>query len=188
MQIFKSRPVNAPRCIPKVLAAALGLGLGLAFAGSAPAKEYPTVTVVDPSPLNWLWITWNTMEEAVRVDHAGHTQPALATSWKWLNDKTLKLNLRQHVVFQDGSPFNAAAFKRSFDEVQKWEAPHPPGKFLNFSKQANMEIIDDHTIRFDIAQVDAGTMMKLRGMHIGSQRFWNQGGFETPEGSAEGNW
>ena len=36
-----------------------------------PWGPHNTVTVVDPSPVNWLSITWNTMEEANRVDHDG---------------------------------------------------------------------------------------------------------------------
>jgi hypothetical protein len=31
-----------------------------------------TIHVVDPNPLNWLFITWNTMEEPVRTDERGH--------------------------------------------------------------------------------------------------------------------
>jgi hypothetical protein len=37
------------------------------------------VTVVDPSPVNWLSVTWNTMEEPLRVDERGIGQPSLAT-------------------------------------------------------------------------------------------------------------
>lgn len=37
--------------------------------GRAPAG---TLHVVDPHPLNWLFITWNTMEEPVRTDERGH--------------------------------------------------------------------------------------------------------------------
>ena len=39
--------------------------------GGQPWGPHNTVTVVDPSPVNWLSITWNTMEEANRVDHDG---------------------------------------------------------------------------------------------------------------------
>ncbi len=34
-----------------------------------------TVHVVDPSPLNWLHITYNTAEELVRVDTQGKIRP-----------------------------------------------------------------------------------------------------------------
>jgi hypothetical protein len=32
---------------------------------------------VDPNPLNWLFITWNTMEEPVRTDPQGHITGAV---------------------------------------------------------------------------------------------------------------
>jgi ABC-type transport system substrate-binding protein len=188
MQVFNPSPPNAPRKLPKALAAAVGVGLGVAAAGPAIAKDYPTVTVVDPSPVNWLWITWNTMEEALRVDHNGRTQPALAESWTWQDKKTMKLDMRDDVMFQDDSPFESAVFKRSFDEVQKWESPHPPGAWLNYAKAAKMTTPDDDTVVFNTAEVDGATVTKLRGMHVGSQKFWNQGGFNTAEGSSEGNW
>jgi hypothetical protein len=70
-----------------------------------------TVTVVDPSPVNWLSITWNTMEEANRVDHDGIGQPSLAESWRWLDGETLELRMRE-TVYQDGEPFNAAGPRR----------------------------------------------------------------------------
>ncbi len=53
-----------------------------------------TVYVFDPSPLNWLFITWNTMEEPIRVDQDGRVVNALATDARWLDDHTLELDLR----------------------------------------------------------------------------------------------
>ena len=49
--------------------------------GGANAQWGPhnTVRVVDPSPVNWLSLTWNTMEEPNRVDHAGIGQGSLAS-------------------------------------------------------------------------------------------------------------
>src|SRR5438067_11950093 len=83
-----------------------------------------TIHVVDPSPLDWLFITWNTMEEPIRVDQEGHIVPALATGARWLDDQTLELALRQGVRFQDGEPFTAHNIKQNFDEMQRWIAPH----------------------------------------------------------------
>ncbi|TDM90272.1 ABC transporter substrate-binding protein, partial [Lactobacillus crispatus] len=86
--------------------------------GGQPFGPHNTVTVVDPSPVNWLSITWNTMEEANRVDHDGIGQPSLAESWRWLDSETLELTMRQ-AVYQDGEPFNAGMFKLGFDKVQE---------------------------------------------------------------------
>jgi len=186
---MKRQPVRGSRRVPARLRT-LVAGIGLALAGTMPAyADYPTVIVVDPSPINWLSVTWNTMEELVRVDDEGRTVPGLATSWQWIDDKTLEFKLRQGVTFHDGEPFNAKVFRRSFDEVQRWENPHPPGAFLNFDKATKLEIVDDYTVRFVFPKPDGAAIMKFRGMHIGSTRFWNELGFIDPKtGTAEAHW
>ncbi|TXN43820.1 ABC transporter substrate-binding protein [Methylobacterium sp. WL7] len=156
--------------------------------GGQPWGPHNTVTVVDPSPVNWLSITWNTMEEANRVDHNGIGQPSLAESWRWLDGETLELKMRD-AVYQDGEPFNAAMFKLGFDKVQEWTNPHPPGAFLNFARDVTCEAVDDCTVRMRFPGGDSAALMKLRGMHLPSTRFWNEWGFVDPKtGSAEGHW
>ncbi len=41
-----------------------------------------TVHVVDHRPLIWLYITYNTVEELVRIDPQGHIVPAAMSSFK----------------------------------------------------------------------------------------------------------
>lgn len=148
-----------------------------------------TVTVVDPSPVNWLSVTWNTMEELVRVDNKGNMVPGLAESWKWTDDKTLEVKLRAGVKFQDGEALTAKQFRRSFDEVQKWDNPHPPGGFLNFDKATKLDVVDDMTVRFSFPKADGAAIMKLRGMHVGSTAFWEKLAFiDTEKKNAEGHW
>ena len=147
-----------------------------------------TVRVIDPSPVNWLSITWNTMEEPNRVDHAGIGQPSLATDFTWVDDETLEMGMRK-AVYQDGEPYNAHMFKLGFDKVQEWDNPHPPGAFLNFAKDVTCEVVDEYKIRMTFPGKDSAALMKLRGMHLPSTRFWNEWGFRDPEtGSAEGHW
>ena len=63
LSLFKKHGVKqALSCL--ILSAGI-LGFTSVYADK---KNLPTVTVVDPSPVNWLWITWNTMDEIVRVD------------------------------------------------------------------------------------------------------------------------
>ena len=171
---------------------AAALGLAIACSPSFAHAEWNagnTVTVVDTSPVNWLSVTWNTMEELVRVDHKGNMVPGLAESWKWIDDKTVEFKLRQGVKFQDGEAFNAKQFRRSFDEVQKWDNPHPPGGFLNFDKATKLDVVDDYTVRFTFPKPDGAAMMKFRGMHVGSSAFWDKLGFVDKEKkNAEGHW
>ncbi len=176
------------KIVMALLAAMIVVGPGLPIR-LALAAEKDSIVIVDPSPLNWLAITWNTMEELVRVDKEGRLVPGLATSWKWFDDKTLEFTLRKGVTFQDGEPFNAKVFRKSFDEVQRWEVPHPPGAFLNFPKATRLDVIDDYTVRFTFPQADSAALMKFRGIHIGSTKFWKELGFgyQTKK-SGEGHW
>ena len=147
-----------------------------------------TVRVVDPSPVNWLSITWNTMEEPNRVDHAGQGQPSLASDFEWIDSETLEMTMRK-AVYQDGEIYNAHMFKLGFDKVQEWDNPHPPGAFLNFAKDVTCEVVADDKIRMTFPGGDSAALMKLRGMHLPSTRFWNEWGFIDPKtGSADGHW
>lgn len=167
---------------------AAALAVGFASPPASAASNEPIV-VVDPSPVNWLWITWNTMEELVRVDKDGKLVNNLAESYKWIDPKTVEFKLRKGVTFHDGEKLNAKVFRRSFDEVQRWENPHPPGPWLNFPKETKLDIVDDYTVRFTFPAPDSAAIMKFRGMHVGSTRFWNELGFIDPKtGKAESHW
>ena len=183
-----SGPPRFSRALRASVMALAMAGVGVTAAYAAPDKN--TATVVDPSPVNWLSVTWNTMEEVIRVDKDGKPQPALAESWTWSDDgKELTLKLRQGVVFQDGEKFDANVFRKSFDQVQRWEAPHPPGAFLNYDKATKLEVVDDHTVKFILPKPDGAFFMKLRGMHVGSSAFWDKLGFvDKSKNSAEGHW
>ena len=171
-----------------VAAASLGAGTLVAAAATTYGPDN-TVTVVDPSPVNWLSVTWNTMEEPVRVDMNGKMQPSLAESWKWINPTTLELKVRKDVKYQDGTPFTAKNVKTAFDKVNDWKAPHPPGKFLNFAKGSEAKVVDDYTVDLVFPEPDSAAFMKLRGMHTPSDAFWTKLGFvDKKTGSANGHW
>ena len=63
---------------------------------------YPrgTLNVVDPHPLNWVYFTWNTMEDSF---------------WEGV---TLVVEVREGVRFQDGTTLTAQSVRRAFDEVR----------------------------------------------------------------------
>ena len=48
---------------------------------------------------------WDTL--IYRNPNTNQYEPGLATSWKWIDDRTLELELRQGVKFHNGEPFDA---------------------------------------------------------------------------------
>ena len=75
-------------------------GRGLGEQVPAPRGE---LRIVDKNPANWAWITYNVFETLIEVDMEGKRVPKLATGWRWLDDRTLEVTLRQGVKFHNGS-------------------------------------------------------------------------------------
>lgn len=80
-------------------------------------------------------------------DEAGNNKPNLAESWTVSPDGLLyTFKLRKGVQFHDGSPFNAAAAKFTFDRLldEKVTVPHRATSGMTMVK--NVEVLDDYTI------------------------------------------
>lgn len=160
-------------------------------AAAEQARRVPvgTINVVDPNPLNWLFITWNTMEEPVRTDPQGHIVGTVMEDGQFVDDTTFEVAVRQGLRFQDGEELTAHHVKRAFDEVQRWKAPHPPGTYLNFHPDATAEVVDDYKVRINFPEPDGLVLGKFRGMHVPSTRFWEEEGFGyRKNGTGEGHW
>jgi ABC-type transport system substrate-binding protein len=65
-------------------------------------QEVPTprgeLRIVDKSPVNWISMTFNVFEHLMEADVGGELVPRLATSWRWLDDRTLEVTLRRGVT------------------------------------------------------------------------------------------
>lgn len=163
---------------------------------TAPSTERDTRTPVgeirisDPNELNWLFITWNTVEEPIRTDRDGRIVPAVLTAFRWQDGgRTLEIDVREGIEFQDGEPLTAHHVKRAFDEVQRWQVPHPPGSYLNFDPAAWAEVAGDFLVRLHFPEPDGLAMAKFRGMHVMSSAFWDRLGFGYDRvGSGEGHY
>lgn len=155
----------------------------------APRNPTGTINVVDPSPLNWLWITYNTVEELVRVTPQGKVRPAAMRWYRWVDDRTLDIHLRGGEFFPDGEPLTALGVKRAFDEVLRWRSPHPPGTQFNIDQRATYEIRGKRTIRLRLPAPDGLALGKLRASHLMSTPFWEGPGFGYERnGRGEGHW
>ncbi|MBM6616872.1 ABC transporter substrate-binding protein [Bacillus suaedaesalsae] len=147
------------------------------------------IYVVDPSPLNWLYVLFNTMEEAVRASRTGKIIPSLASRLKWINEKTLELQLRDGVTFQNGEEFTANHVKQNFNQEEPWIAPHPPGTWLNLVKGRKVEFVDLYKVHIHFPSIDGLALGKLRSYHFANHLFWQKLGFGYEKfGTAEGHW
>ena len=156
------------------------------------ARRYETVgtvRVVDPSRLNWLWITYNTVEELVRVGRDGAAEPAAMSGYCWVDDRTLEIDVREDNRFADDTPLDVAAVKRSFDELMRWEYLHPPGTQFNYARGTTLEIVDERQVRIVFPEPDGLAVGKLRAMHVMSHAFWDGPGFGYQRnGTGDGRW
>lgn len=148
-----------------------------------------SIFVKDSSPLNWLFVLFNTMQEAVRTDHLGRIVPSLAEDFSWISDTTLQLKLREGVFFQNGECFMADHVIRALTEAHKWMAPHPPGTWVNFPRETTFEEVNRFTVNLHFPKTEGLAAGKLRGYHFPNFLFWRELGFGYKNlGSAEGHW
>jgi ABC-type transport system substrate-binding protein len=133
--------------------------------------------VVDQSPLNWASITLNVFEHLMEYDREGNLVPRLATSWRWLDDRTLEVKLRRGVKFHNGETFDAEIVKLNWTENTKYRQPHLNGSFMSFKPGSRVDIVDAHTIRFVFPEPDGGALVKIFWMHIGNRQFYQEVGW-----------
>jgi peptide/nickel transport system substrate-binding protein len=89
-------------------------------------------------------------EALVGKDARGQLKPALAESWRPIDDLTWEFRLRKGVKFHDGSDFTAADVAFSLDRVPT--VPNSPSPFTTYTKQiTDKQIVDAHTIRLKTA-------------------------------------
>jgi peptide/nickel transport system substrate-binding protein len=135
---------------------------------SAPRGE---LRIVDKNPQNWAWIAWNIFDHLVEIDKDGRLVPRLATSWRWLDDRTLEMTLRQGVTFHNGEVFDAEIVKLNWGENTRLQQPHKSGPYWNFKPGSRLEILDPYTVRFVFPEPDGGAMARLVLMHMANRQF-----------------
>src|SRR5262249_29472127 len=153
------------------------LGWSASSIGEPPPAPRGELRIVDTDPNNWGSITWNTFEHLVEVDKDGKLLPRLATSWQWLDDRTLEMTLRQGVKFHNGEVFDAEIVKLNWEENTRLQQPHRSGPYWNFQPGSRLEIIDVHTVRFVFPEPDGGALARLALVHIGNRQFLREFGW-----------
>ncbi len=85
-------------------------------------------------------------------------EPSLATSWEQVDDTTWEFELREDVVFHDGSPLTAADVKASVELASGFSGE---SAYALFWAPAEVEIIDDYTVRISTEEPFAPILAEL---------------------------
>lgn len=154
--------------IKRLLPVCLALGLITTFPGQAatPADALLIGQVAEPQSLdpqvataaNDSRILVNLYDGLVRngADKLD-IEPALAIHWQISPDGLeYRFQLRRGVTFHDGTPFNAAAVKYTFERMLDDKHPeHDTGPFplsFFFSSIKTIDVVDDYTVVFHLKQ------------------------------------
>jgi peptide/nickel transport system substrate-binding protein len=88
-------------------------------------------------------------EYLVDQDERQRLRPALAESWKAIDDTTWEFKLRRNVRFHDGTPFTADDVLFSFERAPNVEGS--PSSFGIYAKGKTLTKVDDHTVHIKTA-------------------------------------
>jgi ABC-type transport system substrate-binding protein len=153
----------------------------LAWSTSGFGQEVPAprgeLRIVDDNRYNFITIVFNVFEHLMELDADGKLVPRLATSWRWLNDRTLDVKLRHGVKFHNGEIFDAEIVKLNWEANTRLQQPYIAGQFLNFKPGTRLEIIDPYTVRFIFPEPDGAALIKLSSMHMGNRQFYAEHGW-----------
>jgi ABC-type transport system substrate-binding protein len=153
------------------------LGWGERGMGEQVPAPRGELRIVDQDPQNYASIAWNIFDHLVEIDKDGTLVPRLATSWRWLDDRTLEMTLRQGVTFHNGEVFDADIVKLNWDENLRLQQPHRSGDYWNFAPGSRLEIRDPYTVRFVFPEPDGGAMARLVLMHMANRQFYREVGW-----------
>jgi peptide/nickel transport system substrate-binding protein len=126
------------------------------------------ITSIDPhfhnlSPNNSLLL--HIYEPLINRDPDGKLIPALAVSWKPLDDLTWEFKLRRNVKFHDGTPFTAQDVVATYQRVPN--VPNSPSSMATFVKPiVETRVIDPYTIVFRTAAPHVLLPSDLAGVYI----------------------
>src|SRR4051812_21280755 len=97
----------------------------------------------------------------------GTIQPWLATDWTVSEDgKSYTFQLRDDVIFHDGTPFNAEAVKFSFDRII--DPKTKSGNALSLLRPyVSSEVLEEYTIKINLTTPSAAFLSNLSQNQLG---------------------
>lgn len=121
------------------------------------------------------------LETLVGANEDFSLKPALATSWQQLDNKTWQFNLRNDVLFHDGSKMTASDVKFSLERVIEISP-----RVKSMLKIESIEVVDDHTVKITTTELNpilAGVLHYPNTAIISSRSVDAQGNLVKPIGT-----
>jgi peptide/nickel transport system substrate-binding protein len=124
------------------------------------------------------WIYQMILEPLVTMGPDMKIRPVLATGYRVLSPTRIRFTLRRGVRFHDGTPFNAAAVKFTFDRAFD---PRTPARWASLAGPIKgAEVVDDYTVDivttepyapllYSVAMVYAGIVSPTAVQRLGAE-------------------
>ncbi len=159
------------RSLTRLTCAGLVVTLALPFASAQAQKAKDTLRVAFADPIGTILIYEDSKPETGFIAGAvfdslmcfdpqkAKLEPLLATSWNWVNDRLLEVNLRQDVKFHDGSDFSGE------DVVYTLSWLLDPNSKLRFTENwswiDHVELVDSFKVRIHSKVPFAPALVRL---------------------------
>lgn len=123
--------------------------------GAEGPQHLDPVTGVRPCEVALLATVYDTL---VRVNPDGTFAPGLAASWRAVDDHTFEMKLQPNVLFQDGTPFNAAAVKA---HIERAKTVKGSSITKDLAAIESVEAVDDTTVRIKLSEPRGGILPSI---------------------------
>jgi len=150
--------------------------------GSNGANFFDPHNATNPFGRSWMYPFYDRLTQ---IDQDGAVQPMLATSWELAEDgSTLTFELRDDVVFHDGTPFDAEAAKANLDRARTQETG--AATFVDLLAVESVEVLSPTSIQLNLSAPGGALPAILSdqaGMMISPAAFENPDLATMPVGS-----
>lgn len=154
---------------------------GLIFSPGASAAEKPLVIAfrgdaarLDPHSRNETTTTTiqrHIYDCLIEFDDNFKPEPALAESWRLIDDLTWEFKLRKGVKFHNGEPFNAAAAKFSLERCKTNK--HSQYKYM-VPDYTDIVAVDDYTLRLVTKLPTPETLIMLQAVAMVPPKYFQE--------------
>jgi ABC-type transport system substrate-binding protein len=150
------------------------LGWGDRLLGESMPASRGELRIVDKRVTNRLSVQDHAIERLVGVDYEkGTLVPRLASGWRWRDDRTLEVTLRQGVTFHNGEVLDAEIVRlnwEAFNDYREFYGPHLVWRA--FPQGTRLEILAPHALQFVLPAPDPAAVLKLMSIPIVNRQFF----------------